>query len=345
MPSPEYYMRLCLDLAQQGAGQVAPNPMVGSVLVYEDQVIGQGYHQQYGEAHAEVNCIRSVQAENYSLIEKSVLYVTLEPCSHTGKTPPCVDLILQHKIPKVVVGCRDISDKVNGKGIQKLREQGVEVVEGIVEQECQWLNRRFFTFHKHQRPYIILKWAQSKDGFIGRYGQQLKLSCDDTNREVHRWRAEEAGIWVGYRTAQNDNPHLTVRHVDGNHPVRIVYDRDLSLPQHLQLFDGESPTLIFNTLKSEKKEKLQYVQIDESQPLESMLQHLHQQQILSVLVEGGRDLLQLFFEKGYWDEARMIQTPHLLHEGIAAPSWPQGEATTTISGDDVIYNLLQTNAR
>lgn len=345
MPSPEYYMRLCLDLAQQGAGQVAPNPMVGSVLVFEDQVIGQGYHQQYGEAHAEVNCIHSVHEENRSLIAKSVLYVSLEPCSHIGKTPPCVDMILRYKIPKVVVGCRDASEKVNGKGILRLREQGVEVIEGVLEQECEWLNKRFFTFHKYQRPYIILKWAQSKDGFIGRYGQQMQLSCAETNKQVHRWRSEEAAIWVGYRTALNDNPQLTVRHVSGKNPVRIVYDRDLSLPQRLHLFDGESPTLIFNTLKSEKKDKLQYLQIDESKPFESMLQHLHQQQILSVLVEGGRDLLQLFFEKGYWDEARMIQTPHLLHAGIAAPSWPQGVATTTISGDDVIYNLLQTNAR
>ncbi|HJW16280.1 MAG TPA: bifunctional diaminohydroxyphosphoribosylaminopyrimidine deaminase/5-amino-6-(5-phosphoribosylamino)uracil reductase RibD, partial [Flavisolibacter sp.] len=249
----EKYMARCLQLAQLGAGNVAPNPMVGAVLVYNDAIIGEGYHEKYGAAHAEVNCINSVIDGERHLISQSTLYVSLEPCAHFGKTPPCADLIVKLKIPKVVIGCRDPFVQVDGKGIEKLLAAGVEVTTGILEKECKELNKLFFTFHTLHRPYIILKWAQTSDGKIA-YPTLRKKSSSPvsrlfitnayTNRLVHKWRSEQMAILVGTNTAMHDDPSLNTRLWPGNSPVRLVIDKELALPPGLKLFDGSIPTIV-----------------------------------------------------------------------------------------------------
>lgn len=315
-------MQRCLQLAQLGAGKVAPNPMVGAVLVHDDTIIGEGYHQQYGQAHAEVNCINSVSEAYQYLIDKSTLYVSLEPCAHFGKTPPCADLIVHHKIPKVVIACSDSFAAVDGKGIQKLQQAGIEVVTGVLEQQALALNKRFFTFHQKQRPYIILKWAQSKDEKIAQANYSpVKISGDITNRQVHQWRSEEAAILVGANTALHDNPSLTTRLWKGKHPVRLVLDRQLQLPSALQVFDGQVKTIVFNELKSAAQDNLFFHQLpQEKNLLPAMLKALHQLDIQTVLVEGGARLLQSFIDQQLWDEARIITNETLqLGEGINAP--------------------------
>ncbi|MFI5128490.1 MAG: bifunctional diaminohydroxyphosphoribosylaminopyrimidine deaminase/5-amino-6-(5-phosphoribosylamino)uracil reductase RibD, partial [Chitinophagales bacterium] len=252
-------MYRCLELAKLGAGQVAPNPMVGAVLVHDDRIIGEGYHQKYGEAHAEVNCIGQAALSGLTdAISQSTLYVSLEPCSHFGKTPPCTDLIIKHKIPKVVIGCRDPFKEVNGKGIEKLIAAGIEVQQGVLEKECIDLNKRFLTFHTQHRPYIILKWAETADGFMAppapqggireeSVRQRLLISNEYTNRLVHRWRSEEAAILVGTNTIENDDPELTTRLWPGHSPVRLIVDMNLRLPSSLKVFNGQEETIIFNT--------------------------------------------------------------------------------------------------
>ncbi len=308
-------MHRCLDLARNGAGAVAPNPMVGAVLVNDNMIIGEGWHQQYGEAHAEVNCINDammrLNAESdrtHNIIEESTLYVSLEPCAHFGKTPPCVDLIIQHKIPKVVIGCSDPFDKVNGRGIEKLRAAGVEVVSNILENECKALNKRFFTFHEKKRPYVILKWAQTADKKMSLdNNERLYISNEYSNRLVHRWRSEEAAILVGTNTALLDNPELTTRLWEGKSPVRLVLDINLRLPLHLKLFDKKVKTIVFNTVKQEENENLFYYKIGkESNIVSELLNALYQLNIQSVIVEGGAILLQSFIDAGLWDEARII---------------------------------------
>jgi diaminohydroxyphosphoribosylaminopyrimidine deaminase / 5-amino-6-(5-phosphoribosylamino)uracil reductase len=277
----ELYMRRCLELARLGAGHTAPNPMVGAVLVFEGRIIGEGYHQQYGQAHAEVNCIRSVPAGDVHHIQQSILYVSLEPCAHYGKTPPCADLIIEKKIPAVVVGCRDPFKAVDGKGIEKLRAAGVVVEVGVLEKECMLLNKRFLTFHTLHRPYILLKWAQSANGRLAagpvRHpgamdqtetmdhsgiashvgaggGSRTLISNPYTNRLVHKWRSEEAAILVGTNTALSDDPALTARLWNGPHPIRLVVDKELRLPLSLQVFDRKVRTIVFNTLRHSMEE-------------------------------------------------------------------------------------------
>lgn len=323
MPIPHTtYMQRCLELATSGAGQTAPNPMVGAVLAYQDHIIGEGYHEQFGKAHAEVNCIKSVQEQEQHLIAASTLYVSLEPCSHFGKTPPCTDLILKHGIKKVVIGCKDSAQHVNGKGIAALREHGVEVVEGICEEEAKNLNRRFFTFHTQNRPYIILKWASSQDGYIGWHNQRTQLSNSITNHEVHRWRSEETAIWVGFNTAFIDNPNLSVRLVHGKNPIRILYDKQLNLPETHQLFNQESRTIIFNSLESKVDNATEFVKINPEHPIQEILQYLYSKQVLSILVEGGAKLHQQLIDAGLWDEIRHIESPLLLHSGVKAVQIP-----------------------
>lgn len=324
-------MRRCLELARLGAGHVAPNPMVGSVLVYEDRIIGEGYHQVYGQAHAEVNCINSVREEDRQLISRSTIYVSLEPCAHFGKTPPCADLIIAMKIPRAVVGCRDPFPQVNGKGIEKLLDAGVEVTVGVLEAECISLNERFFTFNTLHRPFIVLKWAQSGDGKIGGGGGALKgaaggnervlISNEYTNRLVHKWRSEEASILVGTRTALADDPALTARLWNGPNPVRLVIDKELRLPETLQLFDGKVRTIIFNLMRHEEGDSVSYYQLAEDTSLvHQLMMALYQLKIQSVLVEGGARLLQSFIDEGYWDEARVITNNELmLPGGLPAP--------------------------
>lgn len=314
-------MGRCIQLAKLAAGNVAPNPMVGAVLVFENKIIGEGYHQKYGEAHAEVNCINNVQEKNKTLIEKSTIYVSLEPCAHHGKTPPCADLIIKNKIKKVVIGCQDIYKEVAGKGIEKLQNAGIELITGILEKECKDLNKRFFTFHQKQRPYIILKWAQSANGKIGsNNNERILISNDYSNGLVHNWRAEEAAILVGTNTALKDNPSLTTRLWKGNNPVRIVIDKELKLPSGSKLFSKETNTVIFNFVKNTVEENLNFVKILKENFLQEMLFSLYRLNIQSVLVEGGAKTLQYFIDAGFWDEARVITNEKMVIEnGIAAP--------------------------
>ena len=315
----ENYISQCLQLAILGAGYVSPNPMVGSILVHENKIIGKGYHQQYGQAHAEVNCLASVNENERNLIPESTLYVSLEPCSHFGKTPPCVDLILKHQIKKVVVACKDISSKVNGQGIDKLRANGVEVIEHILEEKAIEINKRFFTFHIKQRPYIILKWAESKEGYIGNEKEPIKLSNKVSDKIVHQWRAEEDAIWIGFNTLQIDNPQLNVRHVKGKNPIRIVYDKYLDYNPTHHFFDQSQPSFIFNHEIAKDDDKCSFIKIEKVNYIQSIINYLFKQNILSVIIEGGRQLIQEFIDLGLWDEARCIKTPTSLSKGIKAP--------------------------
>lgn len=318
------YMQRCTELASKGAGYVAPNPMVGCVIVYKDTIIGEGYHETFGGPHAEVNAVSSVDVP--SLLAESTLYVTLEPCSHYGKTPPCSTLILQHRIPRVVIGTRDPFKGVNGRGIAMLQRGGVEVIEGILENECRWLNRRFITFHQLHRPYIILKWAQSADGFF----DKERVSHLDTGpnwitselarKSVHQLRAEEASILVGTQTAKTDNPRLTVRDREGNSPLRMVIDRDLSLPQHLALFDQSVPTLVFTEKSRQNLPNIEFVTLQwpDGIPLQ-IVRQLYQRDILSLIVEGGSYTLQSFIDLNLWDEAHIYTGNTEFTRGLRAP--------------------------
>jgi len=335
-------MHRCLQLAKMGTGNVTPNPMVGAVVVYENEIIGEGYHQQYGQAHAEVNCINNVSEANQSLIEKSTLYVSLEPCAHFGKTPPCADLIIKNKIPNVVIACRDSYEEVDGKGIQKLQQAGVNVIVGILEKEALELNKRFFTFHRKQRPYIILKWAQSRDAKIGRQDfSALKISNDITNRMVHKWRSEEAAILVGTNTALHDNPSLTTRLWKGNNPVRLVLDLQLKLPLSLHLFDGSVKTIVFNQVKHEEENGVTFYKLSSGEDIISgLLNALYRLKIQSVLVEGGARLLQSFIDQHYWDEARVITNEQLIIEiGINAPELKESNLVSInkATGDQLAF--------
>jgi len=316
----EKYMSRCIQLAKLGEGNVAPNPMVGAVLVFENKIIGEGYHQKFGEAHAEVNCINSVDEKSKSLIGKSTIYVSLEPCAHHGKTPPCTDLIIKNKIKKVVIGSQDIYKEVAGKGIEKLRNAGVEVITGILENECHDLNKRFFTFHQKQRPYVILKWAQSANGKIGSDNERIFISNDHSNRIAHKWRSEEAAILVGTNTALKDDPSLTTRLWKGKNPVRIVIDKELKLPLSLKIFDDEAPTTIYNCKKNSSEKNLHFIKLDNPFFLKEMLHSLYENNIQSILVEGGAKTLQSFIDTGLWDEARIITNEKMVIEsGINAP--------------------------
>lgn len=324
----EQYIHRCIELAQKGRGFVAPNPMVGSVLVYNGEIIAEGWHRQYGEAHAEVNCINEAIQKGYTdKFPYSTLYVSLEPCAHFGKTPPCSNLIIEKKIPKVVIGCRDPFPEVNGKGIEKLNAAGVETVVNVLQEECIELNKRFFTFHQQQRPYIILKWAQTADAKIaGNSTDRLLISNEFSNKFVHQWRSEEASILVGTNTALLDDPQLTNRNWQGKQPVRLVLDKTLRLPQSLKLFNNDASTIVFNLLKNDPDSyrdagHVKYHQIkSEENFLTEMMNALYKMNIQSVLVEGGAVLLQSLIDAGLWDEARVIQNEHLqTGEGLSAP--------------------------
>jgi diaminohydroxyphosphoribosylaminopyrimidine deaminase/5-amino-6-(5-phosphoribosylamino)uracil reductase len=320
---PEIYMRRCLELALRGLGHVAPNPMVGAVLVYEDRIIAEGYHKQFGKPHAEVNCINAVSTEDERLLEHATLYVSLEPCAHHGKTPPCADLILEKKIPRVVVGCRDPFEKVNGKGIEKLRQGAVEVEVGCLEKECVDLNKRFFNFHLQHRPYIIVKWAQSNNARMANTDHsRVFISNEFTNRLVHKWRSEESAVLVGTNTALHDDPALTVRLWKGKQPVRLVIDMDLSLPRTHKIFNTDAHTIIFNTIKQGKENQLSFYQITADLRVVHQIVHaLYQLQLQSVIVEGGAKLLQSFIDEGMWDEARIITNEEvMIDHGLPSPT-------------------------
>ena len=312
-------MKKCLELAKKGMGYVSPNPMVGCVVVFNDQIIGEGYHQEYGTSHAEVNAIENVKDK--SLLKKSTLYVNLEPCAHFGKTPPCTNLIIESEIPKVVIGCIDSYSEVSGKGIEKMQNTGIEVIEGILEKESRELNKRFFTFHEKKRPYVILKWAESKDGFMAPLNQNKPfwMTSSESKKLVHKWRAEEEAILVGRITAKKDNPSLTVRDVAGSNPIRIIIDKNLKLSSDLNLFNSEAKTIIFNTIKSEETGTNQFVKIDFNYLIENILEELHKQNIQSVIIEGGSTTLQSFVDANIWDEARIFTANKLFSQGLKTP--------------------------
>lgn len=299
------FMRRCIQLAKCGEAGAAPNPMVGAVVVCDGRIIGEGFHRKCGGPHAEVNAIGSVEEKH--LLSRSTIYVSLEPCSHYGKTPPCTELIIRNRIPRVVVGCTDPFAKVNGQGIKQLQEAGCEVLVGVLEKECQELNRRFFTFHQKHRPWITLKWAQSKDGFIDRLrkaGEEpTHFSNALTQTLVHRLRARNQAILVGTRTAFLDDPTLTTRLWSGPNPLRLTIDRQSILPPTLHLKDGSTPTVIYS-----------------QESLQEIMDDLYNRGIQSLLVEGGAKLLQSFIDAGLWDEARIETAPFCLGEGIAAPT-------------------------
>ena len=317
----EKYMWRSIQLAQNGQYNAAPNPMVGATIVCDGKIIGEGYHIHCGEAHAEVNAIRSVK--NTSLLKRSTIYVTLEPCSHYGKTPPCADLIIEKQIPRIVIGCQDPFSKVAGRGIQKLKDAGREVIVGVLEQECKYLIRKFITFHTQRRPYITLKWAESEDKFIDKCrteGSPVILSTPLTSMLVHKKRAEHSAIMVGTHTAKLDNPSLNVRHWQGRSPVRIVIDRALSLPLNLHLFDGSTPTLVFTEATQKSKPNIEYLIIDFQQDiLPQIMEILYSRGLQSLLVEGGSLLLQSFIDTGLWDEIFVEEALISLRFGVKSP--------------------------
>jgi diaminohydroxyphosphoribosylaminopyrimidine deaminase / 5-amino-6-(5-phosphoribosylamino)uracil reductase len=320
MSHDEMYMRRAIELAQKGLGSVSPNPMVGCVIVHGDTVIGEGYHQQYGGPHAEPNAVAAVK--NQDLLTESTVYVTLEPCAHWGKTPPCANLLVEKKVKKVIIGALDTNPLVAGKGIEILRAAGIEVVSGILEQEVRFQNRRFFCFMEKKRPYIILKWAQTADGFIARKNFDSKWISNSLSRQlVHRWRAEEDGIMVATNTARYDDPQLNVRDWAGRNPTRIVLDKHRALDQKLNLFDQSQATICYTGDYSEKRENLEFVALGEKFDLGAILKDLYGRRIQSLIVEGGAKLLQSFIDQNLWDEARVFRSDTLFGEGIEAPQF------------------------
>lgn len=331
----EIFMQRCFQLAQNGEGHVAPNPLVGAVIVHEGKIIGEGFHARYGEAHAEVMAIRN--CKHPELLPHSTLYVNLEPCSHFGKTPPCADLILSHHIPSVVICNTDPFPEVSGRGIAKLKAGGVKVIQGICEQEGLLLNRRFFTFHTLKRPYILLKWAQSKDGFIdGTHAQPIKITQTTSDVKVHQWRTEETAIMIGFNTAKKDNPSLTARLYPGKNPLRLVWDPKLELPSHLQIFQDGNPTWVFTDSQEGQKGNVRYLK---SENMEAILNRLHKEKIQSILVEGGAALLNTFIRQGYGDELRILTGNCLIKEGIKAPEHEAFQLLSeeTIGADSIHY--------
>jgi diaminohydroxyphosphoribosylaminopyrimidine deaminase / 5-amino-6-(5-phosphoribosylamino)uracil reductase len=315
----EVFMRRALELAELGKGHVSPNPLVGSVIVHDSKIIGEGWHKKFGEAHAEVNAVNAV--EDKSLLKESTVYVNLEPCSHTGKTPPCADMLIANKVRKVVIANLDSNPLVAGEGARKLRSAGIEVITGILDKAGHELNKRFFTFIEKHRPYIVLKWAETADGFIARENYDSKWISNEYSRQVaHKWRAEEDAILVGAKTAAHDNPQLNVRDWSGRDPVRVVFDRFLRLDRKLHVFDRKQKTILYNVLKHEEHPNLILARVEDEDFVSNVVRDLFQKNIQSVLVEGGATTLNLFIERNLWDEARIFQSPRLFEKGIRAPA-------------------------
>jgi diaminohydroxyphosphoribosylaminopyrimidine deaminase / 5-amino-6-(5-phosphoribosylamino)uracil reductase len=319
----EKYIKRCIELAKNGLGTTYPNPLVGCVIVFENTIIGEGWHKKSGEAHAEVIAIESVQ--NKELLSSSTLYVSLEPCSHFGKTPPCADLILKYKIPNVVIGTIDPNSKVAGKGIQKLKDSGVNVTFGILEKEGNELNKRFFTFHRKSRPYIILKWAESADGFISPINKSEQkpvwISNEYSRQLVHKWRSEEQAILVGTQTIIDDNPSLTVRDWVGINPIRVVIDRENTIDSSYNVFDNQAKTIVFSNKEvTSNSDTIQYIKVDfDKNSTQAIVDKLFENNIQSIIIEGGRKTIQSFIDAHLWDEARVFIGGINLNEGTKAP--------------------------
>lgn len=342
-------MRRCFQLAQQGAGHVAPNPMVGCVIVHDKEIIGEGFHQEYGKPHAEVNAIHSVR--QVGLLKESTLYVNLEPCAHHGKTPPCSDLIIAHQIPRIVISNVDPYAKVAGKGIEKLKNAGHEVLYGVLKQEGWFVNRRFFTFHKEKRPWIILKWAESADGFLDIYrdyadpARPTWLTNQMAKHLVHRWRAEEQAILVGQNTALLDNPRLNTREWKGVDPLRVLIDPELKVPDSYHILDGSQPTIVFNYQENVQNGSKEYIQAPrDASIIDFMLQKLFERDIQSVIVEGGAQVLQSFINEGVWDETRRFIGEIHLGEGVKAPEFKSIPSRKMVMGNSILYRYYNRQA-
>lgn len=330
-------MQRAFELAALGRGSVSPNPMVGCVIVHEGKIIGEGWHQKYGEPHAEVNAINAVENENW--LKESTVYVTLEPCAHHGKTPPCADLLVYHQVKKVVIGAFDSNPLVGGQGIARLESAGIEVKAKVLEEQARRINVRFFTSIEQKRPYVILKWAQTSDGFVARKNYDSKwISNSESRQLVHQWRTEEDAILVGPNTAKYDNPRLNVRGLEGKDPTRILIDRNLTVSNDFNLFDGSQSTLVYNTLKKEKGRKVEWIQLNEGNFISELLKDLHARKIHSVIIEGGSEILNAFISGGLWDEARVFTSQTTFGEGIAAPVLSGKKISQTdVVGDSLVY--------
>lgn len=323
MSTHEFYIKRCIEIAKNALGSARPNPMVGSVIVHNNKIIGEGYTSAYGGNHAEVNAIQSVT--NKALLKEATLYVTLEPCSHFGKTPPCSDLIIANNIPNVVIGTIDTHSKVAGQGIIKLQSKGCNVTVGVLENDCKLHHKRFFTFHNKQRPYIILKWAETSDGFIAPESKKETKPVWITNslsrQLVHKWRAEEQAILVGTNTVTQDNPSLTVRDWTGQQPLRVVLDRHLKLNKNASVFNADAKTLIISS-KSENKDTIAAIDFSHSETIaQQICSVLHSKDINSIIIEGGSKTLQTFIDEGLWDEARIFTGSTQFKEGVKAPKF------------------------
>lgn len=342
MHQDELYIKRCLELAQRGKANAAPNPMVGAVLVHDGRIIGEGWHDKYGEAHAEVNCLASVKDEDSHLVPESTMYVSLEPCTHYGKTPPCAKRLVEENVKKVVVGNIDPFHKVQGGGIDILKNGGVEVSTGVLSSIGSWVNRRFFCFHEKQRPYIILKWAESANGYFAPLDRsRLQMTGKLSKQLVHKWRTEESAIMVGYHTALNDNPALTARDWKGSNPLRIVLDKELKLPESHNLFDSSAGTWVVNSLSEGIRGSIQYLKTDFNEPvIPQILNKMHIEQKTSLFVEGGTALLQSFIDAGLWDEARVFTSgDKLLDNGIGTPQLSDSKLqfTTKVGADTLRF--------
>lgn len=332
-------MNRCLELARQGLADAAPNPSVGCVIVCNDEIIGEGYTSKYGGNHAEVNAVNSVQDKD--LIKQSTVYVSLEPCSHYGKTPPCSDLLIRLKPRRVVIACSDPFAKVNGMGIKKLKESGIAVDVGVLEKEAIHLNRRFFTFHQNKRPYIILKWAETKDGYVDNNSDMpLKITCDTSNRLVHKWRATETAILIGKNTALKDNPTLTTRNFEGKNPTRILLDSNLEAPVSSNIYNAEAQTIIVSQIDNLEVGSKKQLVVPDTKDIKHILEQLHSLSILSVIVEGGPTIHKAFYESGCWDEIRRFVAPFNAESGVPAiniSELPNSEGTI---GVDKLYHYF-----
>ncbi len=333
----ELFMQRTFELALNGVGSVSPNPAVGCVIVYDNKIIGEGWHKKYGHAHAEVNAVESVQDK--SLLTKSTVYVNLEPCAHTGKTPPCADVLIRYGVKKIIISNVDTNPLVGGKGIQKLKDAGIEVVTGVLEKEGRALNKRFFTFVEKKRPYIILKWAQTKDGFIARKNFDSKWISNEHSRQlVHQWRSKEDAVLVGKTTVLKDNPSLTVRDWSGKNPVRIVIDRKLELPQTLNLFDHNQKTICYNLLKDEEQKNISFIRLEENNFISHLVDDLYKQEIQSIIIEGGSQTIKLFIDLGLWNEARIFTSMQTFKEGISAPEIKgETQLVQSVLGDELVW--------
>ncbi len=343
MQEHERYMQRCLELARLGAGSVSPNPMVGAVLVRDGKIVAENYHRRYGGPHAEALVVAAALdaygAEARSVFREATLYVSLEPCAHQGKTPPCAQLLADQGIGRVVVACRDPFDQVNGQGIRMLEAAGIEVIEGVLEAEARWLNRRFMTRLAVQRPYIILKWAQTADGYMAPTdGGQKWITGAAANQLVHRWRSEEDAVLVGAKTALADDPQLTVREWRGRNPKRVLVDRQLVTPAHAKLYDGAAETLVFNASRSEWRTDVKYIALEDFDRYlpQQIAYQLYLLDVQSVIVEGGRKTLELFIEAGLWDEARVFSSATAWGAGVTAPVLHGKAAKVQAVGQDTL---------